>query len=223
MKAYASARPLSKARYDRWSSELGTKAAPSYGRFRPPSLLGMIDTMKTFDLDACSDMLRKLRRERERIARSSSRTERADHATNAMITAWQMKDWVLVDAARDAPTHAAISSLCASSVGGTFNEKNFTKFLYKECPALEYCFLIATNSKHSAIFPQFDNPSVATTASLTAATSISLGDLGSTETGWEADRWVFKIVHSGVRKTDLEIVDEVIGYWSKFLLKHGIG
>ena len=63
----------------------------------------------------------------------------------------------------------------------------------------------------------------ALTASLTAATSISLGDLGSTETGWEADRWVFKIVHSGVRKTDLEIVDEVIGYWSKFLLKHGIG
>jgi hypothetical protein len=184
---------------------------------------------KTFDLETCKDMLAKLRRERERLVHSTSRDERADHATNAMITAWQIKDWVLADAERDAATKTAITSLCASSAGGVFREANFAQLLYQECPSLRYCFLVATDTKHAAIYPHLDDPNVETTASLTYAQSRSLGTLGSshaigtTDTVWQKDRWMFKIVDSGDLISDVQIVDDAITYWSKFLLKFGIG
>jgi hypothetical protein len=107
---------------------------------RPPNAI---------DLQTSRDLLHKLEREIERIRSSTTREDVADHAFNAIVTAWHIRDW----AARDiAETRRELQSQDgpADYTGDLpANGQKLGELVIAECPDLEMCQSFANVSKHA--------------------------------------------------------------------------
>src|SRR5262245_51504026 len=92
---------------------------------------------QTFALETCRDMLEKLDREASRFEAADNQSDRADHAFNAAVTAWQVCDWVFRDLTQHQRAHLKLKTLTQLQARSRV-----------DCRELHLCRIIATASKH---------------------------------------------------------------------------
>lgn len=111
---------------------------------------------QTFDLHSCRDMLNKLEREMKRLREAKKRTDVADHAFNAAMTAWQLTDWVARDLwierkrprSQDTPPDMT-RDLPVDGDDPKQMAKALKKYVKEKCPELAICQTFANASKHA--------------------------------------------------------------------------
>jgi hypothetical protein len=109
--------------------------------------------LPTFDLETSRDMLDKLYREIDRVLAAEQIQDAADHCFNAAITAWHLHEWVWKDIRQDWHVRARLAKM-AGVRPPKFKGRRWKAFILSQqtgCPALRYCRIIATASKHGGI------------------------------------------------------------------------
>jgi hypothetical protein len=101
-------------------------------------------TPNAFGIQSSSDMLMKLQRDFDRLARSLKPWDTTDHGLNVAMTAWHLIDWVWAEI-KHSPTRLA--DLGIQGEGGKAFEA-FKDYVLNACPELRYCQIIATSAKH---------------------------------------------------------------------------
>src|SRR5713101_4773830 len=94
-----------------------------------------------FGLQSSRDMLMKLQRDFDRLARSSEPWDHIDHGLNVAMTAWHLVDWVWAEIKRS-PDRLGELGIQGKGKDG------FKDYVLNACPELRYCQIIATSAKH---------------------------------------------------------------------------
>ena len=167
---------------------------------------------KTFDIQSFRDWMAKMERERQRYEQALSRVDKSDHATNFVVTAWHMADWIW--ASTGAPKDQVAHSLGKSV--DQLKLSDFHSWIKKECPPLEYCQIIGNFSKHAE--SRWDRPNVDTTVSVGTSYSFSPITASSTATAeWVDNKLTFKVIDDGRRLSASDLFQDIEGFWSKMV------
>ena len=162
--------------------------------------------LPTFDIRTSRDMLDKLSREIKRLETTDNREDAADLCFNAAVTAWHLHDWVWKDIKDNWPVRARIAK--AAEIPGKFKKRDWMTFLRSkkaECPALRYCRIIATASKHGGVELTDDDP---------------IEDLRVYTSPAPDTRWKPRI-GSQVRLAGL-VFEDAFSFWNEFIGKYGV-
>lgn len=182
---------------------------------------------KTFGLNNCRDLLRKLEWEIDNYEKTPPQDleSLSFHAFNAAVTAWHIVDWVWADMTEEQRQSVArawgitLSQTTSKSINqfaGTVRQKN---------RAINLCREIAIASKH-VVNERNPDPAVNTTASATTATVVTIGgDAVVTSDGSEVvttPTWALKVIDGGNTRPVLAVFKEALDYWTKFIDERGI-
>lgn len=165
-------------------------------------------------------MLAKLERELERFRSAKFRWDQSDHATNFVVTAWHLADWVF-----KAIASHPIKSELARKHGGIsidqFDDAAFNRWAATECRALEYCRVIGTTSKHAGI--RRDAPDVDTAISLGPVTMTRWPTEEEPVTfEWVSVDWAFKVIDGKQRIPAVDAFAQVLKFWTDFIYANKI-
>jgi hypothetical protein len=162
---------------------------------------------KTFALENCRDLLRKLEREIKRFAAAHDDVEtRTDLAFNIVVTAWHLCDWVFADL-----TLAQKSKLQIANLSELRAEA-------RKCRAVHLCRQAATASKHWKVtdHPDPDAAVIVTATPIGATTASPIVPLH------EAPNWYLYFVDGEKIHAAEEIFDLALEYWTQFIYPNGI-
>ena len=191
---------------------------------------------QTFDLQTSSDMLHKLEREKDRLLSATKRTDVADHAFNAAVTAWQLVDWVARDIWIERNTPRSEDTSADKTVdlpieGATVDElvASLRDYVKNQCPDLAICQTFANASKH-ATPNQHSLPGTAHVVGVGPASNAIAedGSLDWSKIDFEGMEHSV-VVHIGGEGETFETFDlnEVIAtvwlFWHQLIYQHGIG
>jgi hypothetical protein len=163
---------------------------------------------KTFALENCRDLLRKLEREIDRFdaADGGDIEARIDLAFNIVVTAWHLCDWVFPDL-----TPAQKSSLQIADLS------DLQAIARRQCRALHLCRPAATASKHWKVTNHHDpDVAVIVTATPIGATAASPLPLH------EAPSWYLYFVDGEKTHAAEEIFEGALEFWTQFIYRHGV-
>jgi len=111
---------------------------------------------KTFKLENCRDLYNKLRREVDRFNKDlTDPMVRADHAFNAVVTAWHLCDWVFAD--------LTLMPELQDKLG--IKTKADLQAAARKCRALHLCQQACNASKHWAV-TMHNDPTVDTVVTI---------------------------------------------------------
>jgi hypothetical protein len=162
---------------------------------------------KTFALENCRAVLRKLEREIERFGKDHADIEaRIDHAFNAVVTAWHLCDWVFADMTDEQKSNLQIASLPDLQARA------------RECRALRLCRQAATASKHWEI-TNFPDPNVAV---IVTATPMDTGAVSSRFRLYTEASWYLYFVDGTVILSAEDVFDDALTFWTQFIYPNGI-
>ena len=180
---------------------------------------------KTFDLGSCRDLLGKLERELLRLEYSRDRADRADHAANFAVWAWQLSNWVYAEIATRTPLRMRLADACGTSVEA-LDLVAFQRYVQgpRGCAGLACCRAIATAILHVAS----DEDRPATESERAASTVIALrpADLAREPdaelTAWQASQWLLNMGDGGEAVPDIELFQDVLQFWTDFIYANHI-
>jgi hypothetical protein len=161
---------------------------------------------KTFALDNCRELLRKLEREIKRFGQDRTDIEaRIDHAFNAVVTAWHLSDWVFADMTEEQKLKLQIFSLPELKAHAL------------QCRAIRLCRQAATASKHWEV-TNFPDPNVAVIVTATP--------IGDTTVSWPsiyiAPDWYLYFVDAQKTLEAEQVFEEALHFWTEFIYQNGI-
>jgi hypothetical protein len=162
---------------------------------------------KTFALENCRDLLRKLEREIERFSAAHADVEgRIDCAFNIVVTAWHLCDWVFEDL-----TLAQKSKLQLNSLGDLHARA-------RQCRALYLCRQAATASKHWKV-TDYPDPDVAV---IVTANAIGDGTSGPRIPLYIGPSWYLYFVDGTEIQTAEDVFDLALEFWTHFIYQNEI-
>ncbi|HEY6860962.1 MAG TPA: hypothetical protein VI358_14405 [Pseudolabrys sp.] len=161
---------------------------------------------KTFALENCRDLLRKLEREIDRFVAAHTDVEaRNDLAFNIVVTAWHLCDWVFADLTPEQMSKLQIKSLADLQA------------VARKCRALHLCRQAAIASKHWRV-TDFPDPNVAV---ITTATPIS-GPNAPRVPLYTAPSWYLYFIDG----SDIQLAEDVFAlaleFWTHFIYHNEI-
>jgi|GEM_PF-1910041 hypothetical protein len=161
---------------------------------------------KTFALDNCRDLLRKLEREIKRFGQDRTDIEaRIDHAFNAVVTVWHLSDWVFADMTEEQKLKLQIFSLPELKAHAL------------QCRAIRLCRQAATASKHWEV-TNFPDPNV--------AVIVTTKPIGDTTVPWPsiyiAPDWYLYFVDAQKTLEAEQVFEEALHFWTGFIYQNGI-
>ena len=162
---------------------------------------------KTFALEDCRDVLRKLEREIERFGKDRTDIEaRIDHAFNAVVTAWHLCDWVFADMTDEQKSKLKISDLSDLQARA------------RECRALRLCRQAATASKHWEVTTHPDpRVAVIVTAEPIGGAAINLPVHIHVAASW----YLYFVDGSDILGAE-QVFDEALDFWTQFIYQNQI-
>ena len=161
---------------------------------------------KTFALENCRDLLRKLEREIERFGAERNNVEaRIDHAFNIVVTAWHLCDWVFADLRPEQKVKLQIYNLSEMQARA------------RKCRALQLCRQAATASKHWKVSDYPDpNVAVIVTANAIGGVPTKLPPL------YIAPSWYLYFVDGPDLQEAEQVFDLALEFWTHFIYHNGI-
>ncbi len=171
---------------------------------------------KTFGLENCRDLLRKLEWEMEGLKAASPNDpdDLAFHAFNAAVTVWHIGDWVWNDMTQEHRDALADEWGKPLNVNG-----NFLSAVRQENREIGLCREIATASKHVEV-SQSPDLTVDTVVSAGPATAITVATNGVPEA--PSPIWALKVLDRGQRRSILEVLEGALAFWTEFIYQRGI-
>ncbi len=192
----------------------------------------------SFGITTCGEMLAKLERELERIARSTfDAQDVVDHSINCALTSWHMVDWVWQLHFRNNPSAqerlaaAANMNRPRSKSDGASRPKWVKDAFLKLCAGLKDMEAIAIGSKH--VYPEV-TPTELVEAYVSARTpppfvlgvsKLGEGDVLAGEDGSVPPRTQYlpKIEKGeGTTQIAIQVSDSTVLFWKQFLKDFGI-
>ena len=163
---------------------------------------------KTFALENCRDLLRKLEREIKRFVAAPDDVEaRIDLGFNIVVTAWHQCDWVFADL-----TPAQKSSLQIASLSA------LQEIARGQCRALHLCQQAAIASKHWKVTSHPD-PEVAVIVTATPHGTTAARPPVSLHL---ATSWYLYFVDGPNIRAAEEVFDSALTFWTQFIYKNEI-
>jgi hypothetical protein len=171
---------------------------------------------KTFALENCHDLLRKLEWELEGLKNESPHDldGLAFRSFNAAVTAWHLADWVWKDM-----TQEQRDDVAAEWEEQLKDEGNFKYALRHKDRTVALCREIATASKHVEVTRSPD-PSVETIVSAVVQEPRP-GASGATIVGTPTI-WVLAVNDNGQKRYIPEVIEAALDFWTRFIHRHGI-
>lgn len=169
---------------------------------------------KTFALENCRDLLRKLEWEVAglRATDPNDLDELAFRAFNAAVTAWHMGDWVWADMTEDQRNGLRTDWKHRLSNLGEFRSR-----AREISRAIGLCREIATASKHVEV-TQSPDPTVETTASAAVSDVVVNGDLVvAGDSPVTVTAWALNVRDDDKLRPFLEVLDEALTFWTEFI------
>ena len=178
---------------------------------------------KTFGLEDCRDLLRKLEWEIEGLRNTppDDLDGLAFRAFNAFVTAWHMGDWVWKTMTED--QHEALRNDWAAPA--MKDDGSFRGELRKRSRTLALCREIATASKHFDVTQRADETIDAVTSATVSNVIDNDGNMIVTEDFRPVvvTEWVLKVLDRDQRRPVLEVLDRALEFWTQLIYPRKIG
>ena len=171
---------------------------------------------KTFGLENCRDLLRKLEWEVEGLKGTfpTDLDDLAFRAFNAVVTAWHIADWVWED--MDPDQRDALGDEWGTTLR---NKGAFRYALRQQNREVALCREIATASKHVEVI---QSPDDTIDAALSAGPGAAITGATSDVLLAPCPVWALKVLDGEQRRPILDVLEGAFAFWTEFIYQRRI-